>query len=224
MFKGTITKLKAADGFEFGVYEVSPDGPPKGGLVMVQEIFGVNDDMKRAADRFAAHGYHVLAPSMFDRHEPGFASEDHSPEGIAKAGGLARQNGMENAMMDIKACFHALENEGPVFVTGFCYGGSMAWLAACNIPGFKAASAYYGSLLASTKDLTARCPVIAHYGKTDPFIPVADGEAFAAANPDVQTYFYDAGHGFAREGSHDYDAESDKLALERTLALFEANA
>ena len=223
MFNGKMMHLKAADGFEFAAYDVHPSGPHKGGLVMVQEIFGVNDDMKRAADRFARHGYHVIAPSMYDRLEPGFSLDDHSPESIQKAGGLARQNGLENAMMDIKACFEALEPEGSVYVTGFCYGGSMSWLAACNIPGFKAASAYYGSLLAGTKDQTPHCPVIAHFGKLDPHIPLADGEAFAAANPDVPTYFYEAGHGFAREGSDDYDAESDRLALERTLALFEAN-
>lgn len=223
MFNGSIIGLVAKDGFEFAAYEVRPRGKRLGGLVMVQEIFGLNDDMKRAADRFASRGYHVLAPSMFDRQEPGFASMDHSAEGIAKAGGLARANGIENAMMDITACFNALKDDGPVFVTGFCYGGSMAWLSACNISGFKAASAYYGSLLASTKDQKAKCPVIAHFGRHDPHIPVSDGEAFAAANPQVPVFLYDAGHGFAREGSHDYDAASDKLALERTLALFEAN-
>lgn len=214
----TSLTLKSRDGFEFGAVRVEPKGARKGGLILVQEIFGINSFMIDAAKRFAARGYEVLVPSMFDRQKPGFAREDHSPEAIAEGGGYARANGLDAAMADIGACVDALER--PVFVTGFCYGGSMAYLAACRLRGIVAASAYYGSLLPTLKNSEPRCPVIAHFGRSDAHIPMDGVEAFEAARHDVTVHVYDAGHGFARQGSEDHDAASDALAFKRTLDHF----
>jgi carboxymethylenebutenolidase len=214
----TSLTLTSRDGFEFGAVRVEPKGARKGGLVLVQEIFGINSFMLDAAKRFAAEGYEVIVPSMFDRQKPGFSREDHSPEAIVEGGGYARASGLDAAMSDIGACVDALER--PVFITGFCYGGSMAFVAACRLRGIVAASAYYGSLLPALKDSEPRCPVIAHFGRHDAHIPIDGVEAFDAARHDVTVYVYDAGHGFARQRSEDYDAASDALAFKRTLDLF----
>ena len=214
----TSLTLKSRDGFEFGAVRVEPKGARKGGLILVQEIFGINSFMIDAARRFAAQGYEVLLPSMFDRQKPGFAREDHSPEAIAEGGGYARANGLDAAMADIGACVDALER--PVYIAGFCYGGSIAYLAACRLSGIVAASAYYGSLLPAFKESGPRCPVIAHFGRNDAHIPMDGVEAFRAARHDVTVCVYDAGHGFARERSDDHDAASDALAFNRTLDLF----
>jgi carboxymethylenebutenolidase len=214
----TSLTLTSRDGFAFGAVRVEPKGARKGGLILVQEIFGINSFMLDAAKRFAAEGYEVLVPSMFDRQKPGFSREDHSMEAINEGGGYARANGLDAAMADIGACIDALER--PVYITGFCYGGSMAYIAACQLGGIMAASAYYGSLLPAFKSAEPKCPVIAHFGRADAHIPMEGVEAFDAARPEVPVYVYEAGHGFARERSDDYDAASDALAFKRTLDLF----
>ncbi len=215
----TRLTLKSHDGFEFGAMRVEPKGARKGGLILVQEIFGINSFMLDAAKRFAAEGYEVLMPSMFDRQKPGFAREDHSAEAIAEGGGYARANGLDAAMSDIGACVDALER--PVFITGFCYGGSIAYLAACRLSGLAASAAYYGSLLPTFKDAEPNCPSVAHFGRDDAHIPMAGVEAFMAARHDVPVHVYEAGHGFARRGSDDYNPQADSLAFQRTLELFD---
>ena len=213
-----VIELTSGDGFRFNALHVPARGARKGGLVLVQEIFGVNSYMIEACERFAAEGYEVLAPSMFDRQKKGFATESHSAEAIAEGGGYARANGLDNAMADIAACIAELE--APVFITGFCYGGSMAYLAACQLDGLSAASGYYGSLVPGAKDQSPKCPTIVHFGQHDPHIPMDGVRAFEQARHDVPVYIYDAGHGFARRRSDDYDAHADELAFRRTLDLF----
>ena len=213
-----VIELTSGDGFRFNALHVSAEGARKGGLVLVQEIFGVNSYMIEACKRFAAEGYEVLAPSMFDRQDKGFSTESHSPDAIAQGGGYARANGLDNAMADIAACIAELE--APVFITGFCYGGSMAYLAACQLDGLSAASGYYGSLVPGAKDQSPKCPTIVHFGQHDAHIPMDGVRAFEQARRDVPVYIYDAGHGFARRRSDDYDAHADELAFRRTLDLF----
>jgi carboxymethylenebutenolidase len=215
---GTVIELTSGDGFRFNALHVPARGARKGGLVLVQEIFGVNSYMIEACERFAAEGYEVLAPSMFDRQKKGFATESHSAEAIAEGGGYARANGLDNAMADIAACIAELE--APVFITGFCYGGSMAYLAACQLEGLSAASGYYGSLVPGAKDQAPKCPTIVHFGQHDAHIPMEGVRAFEQARRDVLVYVYDASHGFARRRSDDHDAHADDLAFRRTLDLF----
>lgn len=212
-------ELTGADGFTFGALNVEATGARKGGLVLIQEIFGLNSYMAEAARKFAHAGFEVIAPSMFDRQEKGFVREGHGPEDINAGGGHARANGLGNAMNDIAACIAALE--GPVFISGYCYGGSMAYLAACSLRGLSAASCYYGSLIPGAKEQEPRIPTITHFGRHDAHIPVDGVEAFARARPDVPTYLYDAGHGFARANSDDYNAAADALAWQRMMDLFE---
>ena len=222
---GQMTRVKSRDGFEFDAYHVAPAGDRKGGVIVVQEIFGLSDHVKAMADMFGAAGYEAIAPSMFDRARPGFIVQPadvgaHMEEGSK----LAVGNGPENAMNDIGGCFDMLSKSGPVFVTGFCYGGSMSWLAASRIAGLKAASCYYGGNIPDMADLKLNCPVICHFGRKDPFIPAEKVDAIRTKHPDVPVYWYDADHGFARKGSYSYDEASARLAHGRTLDLFAKNS
>jgi len=219
-----MIKLTASDGFTFGAYHVPAKGTRKGGLIVVQEIFGVNDDIRRTSEDFAALGYEVVAPSMYDRVKPGLKIDSHSQEALAEAMPIAQQNGLENPVKDLQACVDYLKPKGPVFVTGFCYGGSASWIAATQVNGVNAASCYYGSLLPNLAHLKPNCPVIAHFGATDPFIPLDSVERFKAEQPKVPVYLYDAGHGFFTKAGMAYDEKAMKESLKRTLDLFEANA
>lgn len=221
---GQMIQLTASDGFAFDAWHVAPTGPRKGGLVLIQEIFGLTAWIKRTADHYGELGYEVIAPSLYDRIERGFVAAEVTPETLAHGVKLATENGLKTPVLDMQACTDHLKAAGPVFAVGYCYGGSAAWIAACEVEGIAAASAYYGSLLPNLAHLTPKCPVIAHFGAQDDHIPVANVERFKAEKPDVPVYIYDSGHGFARDGSADYHEPSAKLALERTLALFAANS
>lgn len=217
---GSMIDVKSTDGFTLKAYHAAATGKRKGGLILIQEIFGLSPSILHAANKFAGLGFEVIAPSMFDRVAPGFSSEDHSMDSITKAVGYAQSNGMDAPVMDVTACFERLKAQGPVCITGYCYGGSIAFLAACKVKGLAASAAYYGSLVPQFAAEKPLCPTIAHFGRNDPFIPMDQVEQVKKARPDMLVYVYEAGHGFAREGSEDYHAESDRLALERTLAVF----
>lgn len=222
--EGEMVRVKSRDGFEFGAYHVEPTGPRKGGVIVIQEIFGLSSHVKDMAERFGAAGYEAIAPSMYDRAAPGFIVQPADvAEHMARGRELAMGNGPENAMNDIGAVLDVLSKAGPTFITGYCYGGTMSWLGSARLDGLKAASCYYGGNIPDMADLDPKCPVICHFGKKDHFIPKEKVDAFAAKNPDVPVYWYDADHGFARKGGASYDAASDKLAFERTLELFAKN-
>lgn len=222
---GEMIEVTSRDGFVFGAYHATPAGARRGGVIVVQEIFGLSAHIKAMADRFAAEGYEAIAPSMYDRAEPGYVVQPDEIEGrLERSVELAVGNGPENAVNDMGACFDLLKDRGPVFVTGYCYGGTMSWLAAARVPGIAAASCYYGGNIAEMAGMELGCPVECHFGRNDPHIPVEKVEALKEKRPDVPVFLYDAGHGFARKNSSDYDEASDNLAFERTLKLFAANA
>ena len=206
-----------ADGFEFEAYHVDPPDARRGGLVLVQEIFGVTPGVRELAEGFAEDGYEVLAPSMFDRSEPGFET-DRTPEGIAKGRSYVQGQTWDQTMGDIQACIDALK--GPVFITGFCYGGSVAWLAAARCTGLTAASCFYGGLIANFADEQPKVPVILHFGKKDAHITSDHWSKIEAAHPDLLLHLYDADHGFFSHDRSDYDPEPAQLARLRTLQLF----
>jgi carboxymethylenebutenolidase len=218
---GAFIPLKSGDGFTFQAFHVAPVGPRKGGLIVIQEIFGVNSDIQDIARDFAGRGFEVLAPSMYDRVVPGFALS-HDGADIAYAVQIAQKNGVDNALRDIATCVAHLGPRGNVFITGYCYGGSMAYAAACKVPGLAAASCYYGSQVPSLGGESPKCPAIAHFGREDPYIPLEKVQAFAAQRPDVPVHLYDAGHGFNSKDGGAYHEASAALALDRTLALFAA--
>ncbi len=206
-----------ADGFEFEAYHVQPTDARRGGLVLLQEIFGVTQGIRELADGFAEDGYEVLAPQLFDRCERDFAVE-RNPETVAKGRAYNAEVGYDRALGDIQACIDALK--GPVFVTGYCYGGTLAWLAACRLTGLTAASAYYGGSIAAYADETPKVPVILHFGKKDAHITSDHWETILTAHPDVPLYLYDADHGFFSHDRADYDPDPANLSRLRTLQLF----
>ena len=225
MTTGALIQIQSRDGFTFDAYRVAPTGPRKGGVIVIQEIFGLSDHIKEMTERFGAAGYEAIAPSMYDRAEPGFIVQPPDVAANMQRGvALAMGNGPENAMNDVGAVFDLLSKTGKVYVTGYCYGGTMSWLAASRIDGLAAASCYYGGNIAQMIGLKPKCPTICHFGAKDAHIPLVGAvDKIQAAHPDIPVYIYDAGHGFARKQSTDYDAASDKLAFERTVELFGAS-
>ena len=220
----TLTLTAGHDGFGFDALHAQPTGPRRGGVIVVQEIFGLDRYVHEDVARWSALGFEVLAPSMFDRQEKGFKAQ-HDPAGFEAGVKYAMANGPDNAMGDIQACIDFLAPRGPVFLTGYCYGGTMAWLAASRCEGLSAAASYYGGQVAGMAKFKLSCPVIVHLGRKDAHIPADDVQAaIAAAHPEVAVHIYEAsGHGFNNDGRPDSDLADAVLARERTLDLFQAH-
>ena len=219
----TIT-LAGADGFEFTAYHEPAFTPRKGGVIVIQEIFGIDQHVRADVARWAKMGYEAVAPSLYDRREPGFTA-GHDPDGLKAGVAHAMATPLEQALGDIAACRDFLKTRGDkVCVVGYCYGGSLAWLSAGKLEGIAASSSYYGSLVKANAALEPLCPVIVHLGRTDPGIPADDvAAAIAAAQGDaVPVYIYEgAGHGFNNQSPERYSAEAADLARHRTLELFD---
>ena len=221
---GEMIRMTMDDSAEIAVYHALPDGERRGGLVLIQEIFGVTDHIREMCDEYAAEGYEVLSPALFDREHPGFESDYSGPQ-FQRAVQLARDlHPFEQSLTDAQTCIDALKPKGLVFITGYCYGGSVAWRMAQISPDLAAASAYYGSLVPTMfKDEAPACAAIAHFGRYDDGIPMAGVEALIAKNhPTAQIFVYEAGHGFNSDRRKDYHEASADLAKERTLMLFRA--
>ncbi|PHY18170.1 dienelactone hydrolase family protein [Caulobacter sp. BP25] len=217
----TITLTAAHDGFAFSALHAQPEGPRRGGVVVVQEIFGLDRYVHEDVARWAARGFEVIAPSMFDRQQKGYVAQ-HDPEGFQTGVAFAKANGPDNAMGDIQACVDFLAARGPVFLTGYCYGGTMGWLAAARVKGLSAVASYYGGGVAGMADLPLGCPVIVHLGAKDPHIPAQDVKAAIwTAHAETPVYVYEAsGHGFNNDGRPDSDLADAELARQRTVAFF----
>jgi len=219
---GQMTKMKMSDGAEIAVYHAEAEGERRGGLVLIQEIFGVTDHIRDLCDEYAADGYEVLSPALFDREHPGFECDYTGPE-FERAVELARKlHPFDQSLADAQTCIDALKDKGPVFITGYCYGGSVAWRMAQISPDLAAASSYYGSMVPTIfANEAPRCATIAHFGRFDQGIPMEGVEALIEkAHPTAQIFVYDANHGFNSDRRKDYHEASSELARERTLALF----
>ena len=217
-------KLAGADGFEFAAYHEPAFTPRKGGVIVLQEIFGIDQHVRADVARWAKMGYEAIAPSLYDRREPGFTA-GHDAEGMQAGVAHARATPLEQALGDIAACRDFLKTRGEkVCVVGYCYGGSLAWLSAGKLEGIAAASSYYGSLVKANAELEPLCPVIVHLGRTDPGIPADEvAEAIAAHHPDVPVYIYEgAGHGFNNQSPERYNADAARLSALRTLEVFDS--
>ena len=216
---GETIRLKADDGHMFDVYKADPAGTPRGALLVIQEIFGVNSHMRAVADGFAADGYAVLCPALFDRGDRNF-EVGYTPDDIGKGREARAKVPWEAAVLDMKATVTALQQHGKIGSVGYCWGGSLAWLAATRIPGLAASVCYYGGQIAQFRDESPKCPVMMHFGETDKSIPLSDVETIRTAQPDAEIHVYPAGHGFNCDQRADFHAESSNLARERTLAFF----
>jgi carboxymethylenebutenolidase len=216
---GKTIKLTASDGHAFDAYRADPKGKPRGGIVVIQEIFGVNKHVRAVADGFAKEGYAAIAPAIFDRVERTVDLGYDEPD-KARGRAIRAECNLDNVVLDVAASVGACKTEGlKVGVVGYCWGGSMAWVSACRLK-VQAAVGYYGGQIIPHKDERPNCPVILHFGKHDKSIPLSDVDAISDAHPEVPIYIYDAGHGFNCDHRADFDAEAAKTALKRTLNLF----
>ena len=215
---GNMISLTASDGFKLGAYRAEAPGTPKGGLVVIQEIFGVNHHIRAVCDRFAALGYTSVAPALFDRYTPNFES-GYTPEDIAVAREYITKADRPKMLLDAQAAIDSLQPAGKVGIVGYCLGGSLAFLAACQLKGLSCAIGYYGGMIAKAADEKPKVPTMLHFGETDHSIPMSDVEIVKQKRPDVETFVYPAGHGFSCDERGSYHEPSHKQALERTLGL-----
>ena len=214
----TIT-LTASDGHRLAAYEAQPEGRARGGVVVVQEIFGVNGHIRRVADGYAVNGYRVIAPALFDRVRRD-VQLSYSDEDIAQGRAIREKIDFDQALTDVASAQAVLRDAGNVGIVGYCWGGTVTWLAAARLDGFAAAASYYGGGIGKFAAEKPRCPVQCHFGDRDHAIPLDEVEALRKANPEVDVYLYAAGHGFNCDERASFDAASAQLARERTLAFF----
>lgn len=221
---GNWIDLKAADGFAFPAYIAQPAGKPKAAVVVLQEIFGVNSHIRSVADGYAAQGYLAVAPSTFHRARPG-VDLGYSQDDVAA--GFALKMEIENlsppgVLQDIQAAIHHAAQAGQVGVVGYCWGGLLTWRSACLLSGIRAAVSYYGGGMTAEAEAARqpKCPVLAHFGDQDHWIPNDTVAAFKAAQPGVEVQVYNANHGFNCDQRGAYNEAAARLALQRTLAFF----
>jgi carboxymethylenebutenolidase len=215
---GNWIKLTASDKHQFDGYLAMPAGKPRGGIVVVQEIFGVNHHMRAVTDRLAAAGYAALAPALFDRVERK-VDVGYDEAGIAKGRGVRQRLGYDEAMRDTAAAVAHLQPFGKVGIVGYCWGGNIVWLATCRLP-VTAGVGYYGGDIANLANEKPKAPLMLHFGELDQHIPASVVDRIRAAAPKVPVHTYPAGHGFNCDERKDYDAASADQARERTLAFF----
>lgn len=221
---GQFIDLKAADGFTFPAYVAQPATRPRGGVVVLQEIFGVNAHIRAVADSYAAAGYLAVAPATFHRVKPG-VELGYQPDDMSA--GMALKATVEalpapGVLQDIQAAIHHAAGAGKVGVVGYCWGGLLTWRTACLLKGVSAAVPYYGGGVTTETEIarTPKCPVLAHFGEKDHWIPLEGVAAFQKAHPDVEVHVYAANHGFNCDHRGAWDATAAALARERTLAFF----
>lgn len=213
---GSMIQLTASDGHKFGAYKAEPSGKAKGGIVLIQEIFGANKHIRALADGYAKDGYLVIAPALFDRVSPdmqlGYGPEDQE-KGKATRGQLK----WDAVLADTQAAYEAAKSAGKVAIIGYCFGGSVAWLGATRL-NFDASVCYYGGNVADFAEEKPKCPTICHNGTEDKGIPMEKVEKIKAARPEVTVYTYEgAGHGFNCDERGSWHEPSAKLARQRTI-------
>ncbi len=221
---GEFIDLQAADGQSFPAYVARPAGTPKGAVVVLQEIFGVNSHIRSVADGYAKEGYLAVAPSTFHRVKPGvdlgYTEQDMQA-------GFALKMAVEalpapGVMQDIQAAVDHAAQAGKVGVVGYCWGGLLTWRTACTLDGVAAAVPYYGGGVTTPDEVarTPRVPVMAHFGDQDHWIPLEGVDAFKRAHSQVDVHVYTANHGFNCDQRASWNEPAARLARERTLAFF----
>ncbi|MBS38256.1 MAG: carboxymethylenebutenolidase [Thiotrichales bacterium] len=219
---GHMADVKMEDGVTLRVYRADPQGTPRAGMVVMQEAFGMNSHIRDMCDRYAAEGYLTFAPALYDRVDYGTEVPGYAEEDLAKALELRKGMDWEQTISDMHVVIGLAREAGPVGVVGYCWGGSLAWLAATRC-GVDSAVSYYGGQIVQFIDETPGCPFMAHFADHDVHVPPESAAVVAEHHPGVPVYRYDANHGFNCDQRSDYDAASAKLAQERTSEFFAAN-
>jgi carboxymethylenebutenolidase len=213
---GKTIELAAADGHKLAAYRADPSGTPRGAVVVIQEIFGVNSHIRSVTDGYAADGYVALAPAMYDRVQRGYET-GYTPPEIEAGRAIMQKLDWKQTLIDVSAAIEAVKSVGKVGILGYCWGGAVTWVAAGRLPGLACAVPYYGGAIPSFISEQPKCPVMLHFGEQDQSIPLEQSKKVAAAHPEATTYFYPAGHGFNCDQRGSYNAEAAKLARSRTL-------
>ena len=217
---GKMIELAAADGHKFAAYRADPAGKPRGAIVVIQEIFGVNSHIKSVADGYANDGYVAVAPAMFDRLQRGYDTGYSQPE--IQAGVVIMQKlDPKNSMMDVQAAIAEASNGGKVGIVGYCFGGTISWMAAARASGLSCSVPYYGGGMHGLIGEKPKVPVMCNFGEADQSPTLAQAKEIAAAHPGITAHFYPgAGHGFNCDRRADFRPAAAEAALTRTLALF----
>lgn len=216
---GEFTTLMARDGHEFNVWLCAPPKGvgARGALVIAQEIFGVNRHIRRVADDYAAQGYVTIAPCLYDRVRRGIEL-GYSAKEVQEGRGYRLQIPKEKTLLDLSASINVIRHAGRVGIVGYCWGGTLAWIAAAELP-VSCGISYYGGQIKDHLEKPPRRPMMYHFGERDPHIPKSDVERIRAADPNGIFHVYPADHGFNCEDRETYDAASAQLARERTVAF-----
>jgi carboxymethylenebutenolidase len=215
---GSDIVVDAEDGHRLGAYLAQPSGPARGGLIIVQEAFGVNDYIRSVADNYAVQGYLSIAPALYDRQRPG-AEYGYATEDLEQARKLRAGLVWSDVLKDVEAAANEVAPAGKVGIVGYCVGGSVAWLAGHHLK-LSVAVSYYGRDIVGFLDRPPRCPCMLHFAERDVHIPLADVETIRNAFPELPIYVYPGEHGFACDARPCYEPESTRNAGRRTLALF----
>jgi len=215
---GDLIEVGAADGHRFKAYKADPAGDTKkvpGAVIIAPEIFGVNSHIRQVADNFAQAGYLTIAPQFFDRSERDYEA-GYEQTDIAAGIAIIETISFDEVMRDLAACLPIAQEAGKVAIVGYCWGGTIAWLAAARQSGVSAAVAYYGGGIPDYSDEPPQCPVMLHFAELDKRPDRAQAQAIAAKYPDAESFFYPAGHGFNCDQRGSYDAAAASQALSRT--------
>jgi len=216
---GKMIELTAADGHKFAAYIAEPAGKPRGALVVVQEIFGVNAHIKEVTDGFAADGYLAIAPAFFERKERGF-DHGYTQADIDAGRTIAMSLNWDETMRDAQAAIDHVKHAGKVGIVGYCWGGTTSWVAAARANGLSCAAPYYGGGIPNMTSEQPKVPVQFHWGETDHAIPMDAVRKVEAAHPTQTSYVYPAGHGFLCDHRGSFHGESRDLARSRTIEFF----
>jgi carboxymethylenebutenolidase len=216
---GKMIELTASDGHKLAAYRADPAGKPRGAIVVIQEIFGVNSHIKSVADGYAKDGYVAIAPAMFDRVQRN-VDLGYSPEDIAKGREIRGLVSNDMAMKDVEAAVKAAAGAGKVGIVGYCWGGLVTWLAAAKVSGLACAVPYYGGGILDNADLQPKVPLMGHFGDKDQHIPVDGVRKLAAKHPKHQIFIYEADHGFNCDQRGSYNEPAAKQARARSLEFF----
>jgi len=216
---GKIIELTASDGHKFAAYRADPAGKARGAIVVIQEIFGVSSHIRSVTDGYAADGYLALAPAMFDRAQRNYDTGYSQPE-IQAGVAVMQKLKWDQTLLDVSAAINAVKSAGKVGIVGYCWGGTVAWVAAARLAGLACSAPYYGGAIPNFISEQPKCPVMFHFGEQDHSITLEQAKKVAAAHPTATAHFYPAGHGFNCDQRGSYDAASAKLARSRTLEFF----
>ena len=217
---GKFIELKASDGHKLAAYVAEPSGKARGGVVVIPEIFGVNSHIKAVTDGYAADGYRAVSPAMFDRAKRNYDTGYSQPE-IEAGVAIMQKLDWKQSMLDVEAAVAEAKKAGKVGIVGYCYGGTVSWVAAARVGGLACAAPYYGGGMPGFIGEKPKCPTMCHFGEQDQSPTIEQSKQIAAAHPEITAHFYaGAGHGFNCDQRGSWNAAAAKLARERTLEFF----